>query len=97
MDLLNTLVVAAGPDVQGFVAAARDFIAPIFMLVVGVVALSFLMRRQITAFLQFFALVVLIAVVFYFPGVFENFAQWVAGLFFGGDAPTGTVDGTIGG
>jgi uncharacterized membrane protein YoaK (UPF0700 family) len=96
MDLFNTLVVAASePNVQGFVAAARDFIAPIFMLVVGVVALSFLMRRQITAFLQFFALVVLIAVVFYFPGVFEGFARWVAGLFFGGDAPAGSVDGTI--
>lgn len=94
MDLIHSLmtnVVAAGtaPDVNGFVNTARDFIAPIFLLVVGIVALSFLMRRQIAAFFQFFALTVLIAVLFYWPGVINGFASWVAGLFFGGNAPTG--------
>lgn len=88
MDLYSLISLAVvEPQVDSFIAAARDFIAPIFMLVVGIISLTFLMRRQISSFLQFFALTVLIGVLFYFPGIIESFATWVAGLFFGGAAP----------
>lgn len=88
MDILNTIMAAGAPDVQGFVDTARNFIAPIFMLIVGIIALSFLFRRQLRSFIQFAILVVLIGVLFYWPGLIKAFATWVAGLFFGGSAPT---------
>lgn len=94
MDILNTIIgidpiiMQAAPDVDGFVDTARNFIAPIFMLIVGIIALSFLFRRQLSQFIQFALLVVLIGVLFYWPGLIKAFATWVAGLFFGGSAPT---------
>lgn len=87
MELITTVLAATPPDVNSFVNTARDFIAPIFLLIVGLVALSFLMRRNLTAFFQFFALTVLIGVLFYVPGIIEAFSTWASGLFFGGNAP----------
>lgn len=88
-DSLATAVIihSAAPDVGGFVTALKAFIAPIFMLAVGIVALTFLMKRQMTQFLQFFGLTILIGVLFYYPGIIEGFAGWAAGLFFGGVTP----------
>lgn len=72
----------ANPDL--FLAAAsgdklattlRDFIAPLFLLGVGIAALSFLFRRQITEFLQFVALAIGISLFFYFPGFLEGLAK----------------------
>lgn len=57
----------------------RDWIAPVFLLLVGLVALTFLWRRQMTEFLQFFALAIGIAVFFYFPQFLETIAEAVAG------------------
>ena len=78
---------AAAPDVSGFVTAAQLFIAPIFLLAIGIFALTFLAKRQMTQFFQFFALVILIGILFYYPGIIKSFAEWGAGLFFGGVAP----------
>lgn len=79
------LFLISGLDVHGlFIAVAsgnklatqiRDFIAPLFLLAVGIAALSFLFRRQITEFLQFCALAVGISLFFYFPGVLEGLAK----------------------
>lgn len=56
----------------------RDWIAPVFLLLVGIVALTFLWRRQMMEFLQFFALAIGIAVFFYFPEFLETIAEAVA-------------------
>lgn len=85
--MLFAVVHAVAPNAQSFVDAAKAFIGPIFMLVVGVVALSFLFKRQLTQFFQFFALVILIGILFYVPGIIESFATWASGLFFGGTTP----------
>lgn len=69
-------VLAAGGS-QKLVDTIRDFIGPIFLLAIGIAAMSFLFQRQVTQFLQFAALAVGIAVFFYFPGIVES----VAGLF----------------
>lgn len=84
LDTINLVAAATGePNPDAFVTNIRNFIAPIFLLAIGLISLSFLMRRQLTAFFQFFLLTVLIGVLFYVPGIVENFATWASGLFFG--------------
>lgn len=61
----------------------RKIVGPLVILGVGLVALSYLMRRQVTQFLQFIALAVLIGVFFYTNALIAV-VEFVAGLF-GGD------------
>lgn len=84
LETVNLVAAVTGePNPDAFVTNIRNFIAPIFLLAIGLISLSFLMRRQLTAFFQFFLLTVLIGVLFYVPGIVENFATWASGLFFG--------------
>jgi len=59
----------------------RDFIGPILLIVIGVVAITFLFKRQLTQFFQFMALAILVALLFYTPGVLPAIAGWVSRLF----------------
>lgn len=62
--------------------AIRDFVAPIFALILGMVSLSFLFKRQLTQFFQFAVLAVLVGVFFYSGGeIVKNVAAWVSSLF----------------
>jgi len=63
-----------------FATAIRNFIAPILLLIISLVAISFIFKRQLTQFFQFAALAVVVAVLFYVPGVVENIAKFFAGL-----------------
>jgi hypothetical protein len=80
MNAFSLLLAIGTFDPQSFADTMRATIAPIFLLIVGVVALSFLMRRQLSQFIQFFALTVLIGVLFYVPNVVESFSKWFASL-----------------
>ena len=71
------LAFLAASGSQGFVDVIRDFIGPIFLLGIGIAAMSFLFQRQMMQFLQFMVLAVGIAVLLYFPDVIKN----AAGLF----------------
>lgn len=78
--LTNTaLIVATGS--QGLVDSIRNFIGPIFLLAIGIAAMSFLFQRQVTQFLQFIALAVGIAVLFYYPGAIEAIAKFFSNAF----------------
>lgn len=58
--------------------ALRSFVAPLFLLAISLVACSFLVKRQMTQFLQFIAIAVGVAVFFYVPGVVEGLARFIA-------------------
>lgn len=64
---------------EGLANTIRNFIAPLFLLALSIAALTFLWRRQFTEFLQFAALGVGIALLFYWPGVVESLARLLAG------------------
>lgn len=76
-----TFIVAAAGDSTALVNKIRDFIGPIFLLAIGIAAMSFLFQRQVTQFLQFAALAVGIAVFFYVPGIVETVARFFASAF----------------
>jgi hypothetical protein len=78
------LAAATAPDIAGAIDNIRAFVGPIFIGIIGFVALSFLFKRQLSQFFQFFALAVLVGVLFYTPlngGIVKIFSDWLGGLF----------------
>ena len=62
---------------QGLVTYLQGLFGPLFLGIVGIVALFFLFTREITRFVQFIVLAVLIAVVFYTPGIVQALATGI--------------------
>jgi hypothetical protein len=77
-----SLLAAAAPqaavNTQGLVSYLQSLFGPLFLGIVGIVALFFLFTREITRFVQFIVLAVLIAVVFYTPDIVEELAKGIA-------------------
>ncbi|MED7929744.1 hypothetical protein ACI2LC_27295 [Nonomuraea wenchangensis] len=70
---------STGIDTGGLADFLRAFFAPLFLVVVSVVALFFLFTREITRFVQFLILAVAIGVIFYVPNIIEVTAKAIAG------------------
>jgi len=68
-----------GVNTEGLANFLRAFFAPLFLVVVSVVALFFLFTREITRFVQFLILAVAIGVIFYVPNIIEVTAKAIAG------------------
>lgn len=66
---------------QNIADLLRDFIGPILLIVIGIVAVTFLFKRQLTQFFQFMALAILVALLFYTPAVLPAIAGWISQLF----------------
>ena len=65
-------------NTQGLVKYLQGLFGPLFLGLVGIVALFFLFTREITRFVQFMVLAILIAVVFYTPNIVELLAKGIA-------------------
>ena len=68
----------AGISTQGLVTYLQGLFGPLFLGIVGIVALFFLFTKEITKFVQFIILAVAIAVVFYTPGIVQTLATGIA-------------------
>lgn len=68
----------AAISTQGLVTYLQGLFGPLFLGVVGIVALFFLFTKEITKFVQFIVLAVGIAVVFYTPGIVQTLATGIA-------------------
>jgi hypothetical protein len=69
---------AAAISTQGLVNYLQSLFGPLFLGIVGIVALFFLFTREITRFVQFIVLAVAIAVVFYTPSIVQTLADGIA-------------------
>lgn len=56
----------------------QGLFGPLFLGIVGIVAIFFLFTREITRFVQFIVLAVAIAVLFYTPGIVRTLATGIA-------------------
>jgi len=65
----------------GLANALRSFVGPILLIIIGIVAVTFLFKRQLTQFFQFMALAILVALLFYTPDVLPAIAGWISRLF----------------
>jgi hypothetical protein len=76
------IIAAASPqaaiNTQNLVTYLQSLFGPLFLGIVGIVALFFLFTREITRFVQFIVLAVAIAVVFYTPSIVQTLATGIA-------------------
>jgi uncharacterized sodium:solute symporter family permease YidK len=77
---IHSLIVAppVSLNTQGLVSYLQGLFGPLFLGIVGIVALFFLFTREIIRFVQFIVLAVAIAVVFYTPSIVQTLAQGIA-------------------
>lgn len=77
-----SIIAATAPQAaistQGLVSYLQSLFGPLFLGIVGIVALFFLFTREITRFVQFIVLAVAIAVVFYTPSIVQTLATGIA-------------------
>ena len=77
-----SILAAAAPQAaistQSLVNYLQGLFGPLFLGIVGIVALFFLFTREITRFVQFIVLAVAIAVVFYTPSIVQTLATGIA-------------------
>lgn len=78
VSLLAAAVPQAAINTEGLVKYLQGLFGPLFLGIVGIVALFFLFTREITRFVQFIVLAVLIAVVFYTPNIVQLLATGIA-------------------
>ena len=76
----QSLIIAAPSSLStsGLVNYLQGLFGPLFLGIVGIVALFFLFPREITRFVQFLVLAVAIAVIFYTPSIVQTLAQGIA-------------------
>ena len=75
------IAVAMAPvalSTQNLVTYLQGLFGPLFLGIVGIVAIFFLLTREITRFVQFIVLAVAIAVVFYTPSIVQTLATGIA-------------------
>ena len=63
---------------SGLVSYLQGLFGPIFLGIVGIVAIFFLFTREIIRFVQFIVLAIAIAVIFYTPGIVQTIASGIA-------------------
>ena len=78
LSIIAAAVPQAAINTKGLVAYLQGLFGPLFLGIVGIVALFFLFTREITKFVQFLVLAVAIAVVFYTPGIVRTLAAGIA-------------------
>jgi hypothetical protein len=65
-------------NTQSLVTYLQTLLGPVFLGVIGFMAVTFLFKHEITKFAEFIVLAILIAVVFYTPGIIQTFAAALA-------------------
>ncbi len=78
--LFHSLILAAPSAIStsGLVSYLQGLFGPLFLGIVGIVALFFLFTREIIRFVQFLVLAVAIAVIFYTPSIVQELAKGIA-------------------
>jgi hypothetical protein len=68
----------AALSTSGLVTYLQSLFGPLFLGIVGIVAIFFLFTREIIRFVQFMVLAIAIAVVFYTPSIVQTIASGIA-------------------
>lgn len=75
---LSGALVPVALSTSNLVTYLQGLFGPLFLGIVGIVAIFFLFTREITRFVQFLVLAVAIAVVFYTPDIVRTLATGIA-------------------
>ena len=74
----SVILAASSLSTSGLVSYLQGLFGPLFLGIVGIVALFFLFTREIIRFVQFLVLAVAIAVIFYTPSIVQTLATGIA-------------------
>lgn len=77
-DVVNFILADTAGTATKLTKALTDFIGPILLAIIGIVALRFLFNRQVTQFIIFIVIAALVALLFYYPGVIKTLATTFA-------------------
>ncbi|MEV5554934.1 hypothetical protein AB0L44_14900 [Nonomuraea wenchangensis] len=69
---------AAELNTEGLADFLRSFFGPLFLVAVSVVALFFLFTKEVTRFVQFLVIAIIVGVIFYVPNIIEALARAIA-------------------
>lgn len=75
--LISNLLLANVSD--QIVSTVQAYVGPILLLLIGIVALTFLFKREIMQFVIFLIIAILVSILFYAPGVVKSIAQAFTG------------------
>lgn len=64
---------------EGFVNMLRNFVGPLVLFALGIIALTFLVQRQTTQFIIFLVLAIVVLAIFYVPEWIGNLGQRFGG------------------
>lgn len=72
--ITDTIVAASG---NSLATGIRNFVGPILMLIMGLVSITFLFRREMTQFVIFLGIAIVVAIIFYAPDFITTIAKGV--------------------
>jgi len=75
--LVNAFLLANVSD--DIVKTVQAYVGPILLLVIGIVAITFLFRREMMQFVIFIVIAILVSIFFYAPGLVKSIAQSFTG------------------
>ena len=75
--LVNDFLLANVSD--DIVKTVQAYVGPILLLIIGIVALTFLFKREMMQFVIFIIIAILVSIFFYAPGVIKTIAQSFTG------------------
>jgi hypothetical protein len=78
---ISGIVIAAAFDPANLVTTIRSILVPIFALIVGVVAIKFLLNRQLTQLIQFIGISILVGALLFSPEIIASMSAWGASVF----------------
>lgn len=81
--LMNELVLGNTAQIA---TAIRNFVAPILLVVVSIIAITFIVRREMTQFITFIIITIAVFVLFYSPEILKVLADTFARSAGGGGA-----------
>lgn len=88
MDIINQLLGGVASNltlltggVETITDNIRTFVSPIYLLVVSIVAIIFLLRRQTSALIQFMVIAIIVGVLLFTPDVIRTISTLIANLF----------------
>lgn len=67
--------VLIGATIGDFIDSLRDFVAPILLGITSILAVTFLIRRQMMQVLTFAIMAIIVFAIFYAPEMFESIGK----------------------
>lgn len=83
IDQLESSLSLLTGGVLGITDRIRGFVAPIYLLVVSIVAIIFLLKRQTSALIQFMVIAIIVGVLLFTPQVIQDLATLISSIFTG--------------